>query len=113
MSTLYVDIDDTLVTWKDPLEGRLAHEWEVNVNVVQMIQWWNENAIGPVVIWSSGGQSYARMWADRLLCGSHWSACESKFNLLPQPGDVCLDDMPFDSFARQTIHPKELAGIKP
>lgn len=106
MSTLYVDVDDTLVKWADAIEGRLVTEWEPNAAVIHYAEQWK----GDVVVWSSGGEDYARMWGQRLLSHVPHTAA-SKFWLIPSGEDVCLDDMPFDSFKSRTIHPKTLEAV--
>jgi hypothetical protein len=104
--TLYVDIDDTLVRWKDPIQGRLVSEWEWNDHVIEYMRRWK----GRIVVWSSGGVDYASMWANRLeqKVGLAVSAVEAKWPRIPLPDDVFLDDMPMDSFKDSALHPAEL-----
>ena len=75
MSTLYVDIDDTLVTWLSDEGGphpygHAAKDWRVNAAVLKKAEEWP----GKLVIWSGGGLDYAVMWANRLLPHLAWTA---------------------------------------
>ena len=108
MISLYVDIDDTLVKWKDIIEGRLAQDWEVNHDVLKLINLWHENSIGPITIWSSGGYNYAMVWANRLIPSHIQYAVASKSPLIASPTSVYIDDMPWETFKPNTIHPNEL-----
>lgn len=105
MATLYIDIDDTLVTWladeggPHPY-GHAAKAWKVNEAVKSLAESWP----GELVIWSGGGKDYAEMWANRLVPHLKWTA-HAKFNAIPGPGDVFVDDMPFDAWKHASIHP--------
>lgn len=108
MSTLYVDIDETLIKWDDG--AGFATKWEPNPCVINYVYQWWKAAKGPVVFWSTGGEDYAR--ARVLECpitlSDEW-AYESKWPRIPQPGDVFIDDDPLPSFKLATIHPRDLA----
>lgn len=113
MSTLYVDVDDTLVKWADAVEGRLVTEWERNEDVVVAIKRWRAKwPFGRLVIWSSGGRDYARTWADRLLKDETWEA-EAKWAIVPDETKTFIDDAPFACFASRTIHPRDVACWDP
>jgi len=108
MSTLYIDIDDTLVTWLSDEGGphpygHAAKDWRVNADVLAVAETWD----GPLVVWSGGGRDYAEMWARRLLPHLQWTA-EAKFNAIPGPGDLFIDDMPFDAWRHASVHPADL-----
>ncbi len=105
---LYVDCDDTLIRWLDPLEGRLTSEWEPNTAVQEFVRNWKlEHPDGEVIVWSSGGEDYARMWGYRLLPDVPHVAL-SKFNAIVTADDLCIDDMPFEVWKHRSIHPKSL-----
>lgn len=111
LARLFVDIDDTLVTWLGSGGGDVhpygagAEAWRVNEAVRAYVKTWP----GKVVVWSGGGADYAEMWARRLLPGLEWVAM-SKHNPDPLPGDVFIDDSPFDAWAHRAIHPKDLGA---
>lgn len=105
---LYVDVDDTLVKWHDPVEGNLITEWEANWPVIRYIfHWLWENPEGEVVIWSTGGEEYAQQWAQKILPAYKWEAME-KYDRDPQLGDVFIDDDPMPAYAAVNIHPSQL-----
>lgn len=106
MSTLFVDIDGTLVTWLGRYDRFGQEEWEVNKKVVDYAEKWAATGKA-IVLWSSGGESYANMWGNRLLPHLVWIP-SAKFPSIPRSGDVCLDDSPFDEWEKLTIYPKEL-----
>lgn len=108
LSRLYVDIDDTLVTWLSDEGGphpygHNAKAWQVN----EKVKIYAENWKGDLIIWSGGGKNYAEAWANRLLPHLTWTA-ESKFNAVAGPDDVFIDDMPFDVWKHASIHPDSL-----
>lgn len=103
MPTLYIDVDDTLVKWGDVLEGRITESWEPNEAVIRYAEQWD----GDVVVWSGGGREYARTWGHRLLSHVRHKTA-SKFPLVPTPGDVCIDDSPFEVWKHVTVHPRDL-----
>lgn len=111
--TLYVDCDDTMVTWLGPNAGDGPHpygygadRWEPNVAVLRYVE--QAHARGQdIVVWSGGGQDYAAEWGRKLLPHIPHVAL-SKFNAIARDGDVFLDDMPFAAWAHATIHPREL-----
>lgn len=107
---LFVDIDDTLITWKEPASGKFITEWEPNSLVIaEVYRWWRE-AKGDVVFWSTGGADYARQRVQEcpITISDTWTY-ESKYPRIPQPGDVFLDDDPLSSYASVAIHPRALA----
>jgi hypothetical protein len=100
MNTLYVDIDDTLVTWLPD-----GDTWQVNTDVLAKALAWE----GPVVLWSGGGRDYAEMWGDRLLPQLDWTA-SAKVNPGVEEGDLFIDDSPFDAWKHACIHPRDLSS---
>lgn len=108
LNTLYIDIDDTLVTWLSDTDephpyGHSAKGWKMNEKVYAYANAW----VGKIVVWSGGGKDYAEMWANRLLPDLEWTA-HSKFPAIAKLGDVFIDDMPFDVWRHATIHPNDL-----
>lgn len=102
-----MDVDDTLIKWKSS-GGDLLDIWEVNTNVVEYVcNWLDQHPEGRLYIWSSGGQDYARIWAERVFPDRDWRYM-AKMPIAPQPGDTFLDDSPMDVFAAATIHPDHL-----
>lgn len=76
---LFVDIDDTLVIYDD---GRNAPHpygiyrdipYTINEKLLKGIDEWNlGNPESWIIIWSGGGEEYARMWAERLGLIAGW-----------------------------------------
>lgn len=121
MSTLYVDVDDTLVHWLGGQEphpyGFGAETWEWDEGVVDYIEGWIREQKGPVVIWSGGGADYAATWTYRLF--GHLSSkgflralfdigYAGKDGRAADDGDVFIDDSPFAAWADRCIHPRDL-----
>lgn len=113
-NTLYIDVDDTLIKWcpegcthtVHPFGKRSTH-WELNKFVAKLITFWN----GPIIVWSSGGEDWAREMAELSLPEKLFDKIkrfEAKWNKLPGIGDLFIDDMPLDSFRSKTIHPNDL-----
>lgn len=103
-----MDCDDTLVRWLDAVEGRLVTDWEPNEKVVAFVkQWQAEHPEGLIIVWSSGGKDYARMWGDRILPDVPFDY-SSKWPVIPGPTDLFIDDMPFDVWKSHSIHPASL-----
>lgn len=122
MSTLYVDVDDTLILWGGA--GLMADEWEPNPKAFRAIGR-HMFEFEETCIWSLGGGDYAwEMWhhermaawrapIEAMLRGwqtaSHYGfGFESKWSRIPRPGDVFIDDDPLPSFRSATIHPGDL-----
>lgn len=121
MATLYVDVDDTLITWA--AGAGFATEWEPNAKVLAAVErhMWEFDEL---IIWSLGGGQYAwEMWHHERLAALrgpiearlritgecvYGFGFESKWPRIPKPGDVFIDDDPLPSFAGATIHPREL-----
>lgn len=109
---LYIDIDDTLVTWlAEDMDtphpyGYGAEGWRANEDVRAFAYAWD----GDLVIWSGGGRDYAETWARRLLPDLKWTAF-AKFNAIPGPDDVFIDDMPFEAWAHRSVHPMCLSPV--
>lgn len=113
MNTLYVDTDDTLITWcpegcqheMHPF-GAGANHWRANVDVVAVMAQWQ----GPIVVWSGGGAAWAEDMATRALAPellNRITRFEGKWPVLPQSGDLFIDDDPLDTFAPRTVHPHD------
>jgi len=95
MARLYVDCDMTLVLWQDglehPYEG--AERYVRNQPLIDAIEKFLGNSPDyGLTVWSFGGMEYARGWARRF--GLDIDGVMAKDIRVPQPGDICIDDMP-------------------
>lgn len=123
---LFIDCDDTLVTWLDeynmPLEGQNPHgggnqNWRFNPDLVKTIMAWVEaDPKLQVVIWSGGGADYARDWLERLFAWSEDGPPANFFSMwknvkLPREYDVVVDDMPDLVVAGTLYTPQEFIEL--
>jgi len=61
-SVLYVDVDETLVFWDDPLKPHYG-SYTVNIGLVRAVRKvLEDNVYSEVIIWSGGGKP----WADTI-----------------------------------------------
>ena len=89
--TLYVDCDNTLISWKYAYTLRGDQLWEVNLSVVAAMERWQARG-GHVVVWSEKGSDYARDWAAR--AAPHLLVSTERKDLdKPVPGDAAIDDV--------------------
>lgn len=103
---LFVDVDDTLILWT--LAGKIGYTSAPNPPVIAFVERWGEqHPEGEIVVWSSGGQDYAADWGHKLLKVTF--RAEAKWNRIPEPGDVFIDDDPWPTYSRATLHPREVA----
>ncbi len=118
MPRLFIDVDDTLIKWNGKFDqhpfGHGAESWEVNMSVINAIKVWREShPDGQVVIWSGGGQDYAKTWRnrviDRLIPGLQTETM-SKMPSLTRFSDTIIDDQRMPGFNGKYIHPRELAS---
>lgn len=98
---LYIDCDMTLVLWQDglehPYEG--AEKYIRNQPLIDAIhRFAAANPDVGVTVWSFGGMSYARHWAERF--GLPTDGVMAKDIRTPQPNDIVVDDMPLKVNAR-------------
>ena len=65
---LCVEIDDTLVLWKDERrKGEIDPDsFEIDEQVLTIMQYCIECSTALVVLWSKGGLEYSSLWAKRL-----------------------------------------------
>lgn len=111
---LFVDCDDTLVMWTWG-EAVGVHRNALPVpskRVARFVKaWW---AAKPdrrrVTVWSLGGAEWAAEVAARCLPGVRLADAQERYPKLPLPGEIFLDDDPFDTYASQAIHPKHLCS---
>ena len=104
MRTLFVDVDDTLLLyqtsnlWQAFLRGGVPNE-----PLVERVRTWD----GPIVIWSAGGEDYARSAGERVLGDLSFSAAEKGPETygLVQPGDVVVDN---DAIPVRTHEPMDV-----
>lgn len=109
---LFVDVDDTLVTWLGGTEphpyGHGSESWEPNEAVRAYVRKWrSEHPEGIVIVWSGGGADYARTWAERLLPDDADFAM-AKSNVTHTAERTFIDDSPFAVWASRNIHPRDL-----
>lgn len=113
---LFVDIDDTLVSWEGPGSvhpyGNGAEGWHFSAGVIAYIrQWVTANPDGVVVFWSGGGRDYAWGWglkAQESLGLKHVSFAGKGGSFQLKDGDTFLDDSPADFYKDRNIHPNDL-----
>lgn len=105
MPRLFIDVDDTLILYPEsddnvnPLGLERGLNFKLNDRLVDAIQeWLKKNHSGIVVVWSGGGEAYARSVAERFLPGvGIWFFTKGGRNLgLPNSDDVLVDDSPED-----------------
>ena len=93
---LFVDCDDTLILWDNtPLEsGLYSAKYEVNTKLIEAVHKYLAHTKDNLVVWSGGGEEYARRWARMCFPDTEWEAI-SKDITLPDAelDDVCVDDM--------------------
>lgn len=95
MTTVFVDVDDTLVLYKGgsthPYGVINGEAYEPNTDLIERLK----NFTGRIIVWSGGGKDYARQVA-RLLLLPEGIRCQagSKFEDFNQikPGDIVVDD---------------------
>ncbi len=108
MSTLFVDVDDTLILYDDdlPRDPVLGHSIP-NEPLVKRIQAWD----GPVVVWSAGGRDYACAVGDYVLGALSFTALEKdrRAYAFVQPGDVVVDNDPIPG---RTHEPMDVFSAK-
>jgi hypothetical protein len=103
MPRLFIDVDDTLVIYPDHLPGpnpaglRTGLSHRANAALVNAIHVWQAtNVTGQVVVWSGGGEEYARDAANMFIPDVQaWHFTKAGQNLmLPAAGDTVVDDEP-------------------
>lgn len=110
-ASLFVDVDDTLILWSADAE----HGWKCrpNLAVVRFVLSWRKaNPEGTLVIWSLEGASYARKHGRALLPELQGVHFAERYARIAQPGDLYLDDDPFDTYRNQTINPAWLSHVE-
>jgi len=112
MKRLFVDCDDTLALF----EGEGIHPygllhglpWKPNKPLIQRIKDFRaKNPDALIVIWSGGGEDYARVWMERLLSDIDADAMTkvSTAMALCRQGDIVVDDQPLAGIS--TIGPHD------
>lgn len=96
MPRLFVDCDDTIVTW-NYVDGKEDLKWadghEMNVPLIGLIDCiLDEHKEYELVVWSGGGIEYAHGWA-REANFQHPFTILAKDMRTPEQWDICIDDM--------------------
>lgn len=89
MSTLFVDVDGTLIDEDPETGGDLMYWGVVDAVKLQILKHGDQR---PVFVWSGGGADYARLWAVRLFGDGEVDSGVKEPRLLRR-GDVVVDDM--------------------
>jgi hypothetical protein len=94
---LFIDVDDTLVLYKDegdihPYGVLTGERFDWNTNLIErIIQFQTAYSDVEVIIWSGGGEEYAKF-----VCSEQLAQCEvsykSKDPSILKPGDIVIDD---------------------
>ena len=114
MPRLFIDIDDTLIIYPqhqpgpNPMGVTNGLPYETNESLVEAIKTWlRRDPNGQVVIWSGGGEEYARTISAGILVGvAAWYFTKSGQNLtLPGPDDIVVDD-DHDSLGPNMVSPR-------
>lgn len=93
---VYVDVDDTFVRSFGSKRISMSHTLEF---IKQL------HASGATMYcWSSGGADYARKSAEE------FGVAECFLAFLPKP-EVLIDDVPFQKWRVQELHPNETRGL--
>ena len=108
---LYVDCDETLVTWH--AGNKFLQEPVPNSLVVKFVQdWAAERGPDSVLVWAEASEQWARTCATLALPGlADRLACSAKFELPLRPGDVFLDNDPYPMHSSQAMHPRLLQKV--
>lgn len=98
---LFVDCDDTLVLWQAEKRTRsdglyLFDEWQRNDELIEAIEGFLRQAEEEIfelnlVVWSYGGEEYARKWAELFFPNRMWEALD-KDPMIPDDESICIDD---------------------
>lgn len=114
MTRLFVDVDDTLILWPKVAESRyvVADVPRPNEAVIRFVERWAryQGEKGEVIVWSLGGQEYAAKWGAALLSCPHRAL--SKDQLIPDRGDLFIDDDPLPSYRAASFHPDLLEEVR-
>lgn len=99
MMNVFVDIDSTLVLWKDeqnPSGIYVRDEWTFNTDLIISLESYKEaHSENRIIMWSSGGTKYAETWFYRLNRMDIFSAYQAKVfgSYCPvAKDDICVDD---------------------
>lgn len=79
--TIAFDIDGTLVNLDDT----------PNEKVIALLRWFFENG-DRVIVWSGGGEGYARQWANKFDLPYYRALAKNKENAREWDVDIAVDD---------------------
>lgn len=93
VGNIYVDVDGTLINEITlSMGGEITTEDEIDDQVVAGIKWIHNTYPGHrIIVWSGGGEDYARVWRDR--CGLDFAEYMAKEPGLVNRNDIVVDDM--------------------
>jgi len=110
MRTVFVDVDDTLIIFKDTKKPH--HHWgfidglpyKPNEKLIERLRTFKGN----IVIWSGGGSGYAKMAAEAVLPEGLKYSTKSKMDNFQavKEGDIIVDDQKLQYLSL------EWAGVK-
>lgn len=117
---LFLDVDNTLVLWKDqkhPWDDGFEDEYRPNHALIEAASEFIEKHSGRIIVWSGGGEVYAGLWRDRLFGNNRKElAAASKQPGLIRPDDIVVDDMPeltANPSARRQLVPRGIKVYRP
>lgn len=97
MTTVFIDVDDTLVLYQNETKGihpyGILHgePYEPNTKLIEKLKSFD----GDIIVWSGGGKEYARQVA-RMILLPEGIRCQAAFKmgegLQVKEGDIIVDD---------------------
>ena len=82
------DVDDKLLTHK---VGERGYNDTPNYEILNIYKWFEKNG-DRIIVWSGGGEDYARMWCDKLGLKPDIICAKSKENAELHKPDIAFDD---------------------
>lgn len=103
--TVAFDIDDTIIS---PPEATGLDRDTPNYETIAIYRWFQAQG-ATMIIWSGGGESYARMWADKLGLKPDMVVPKMMTTLDDEPYvDIAFDDMGSVNLAKVNVKVKRL-----
>lgn len=88
MRKVFLDVDNTIVLWTEN-----SDHWKANQNLVNLMI--KLHLLGKIelIVWSFGGEGYARKWANQLIGRENYDkACSKDPSLVNNNIDIIIDD---------------------